>query len=98
MKAWEVHKRTASKVAFTSEDKAQNPGLDSGWEWVKNPGTGYSPLIKAIQKKVGAKQDGHIGPDTIKKIQKWMGCTQDGCFSAKSPCIKKLQQWCNNQK
>ena len=78
--------------------KAQNPGLDSGWEWVKNPGTGYSPLIKAIQKKVGAKQDGHIGPDTIKKIQKWMGCTQDGCFSAKSPCIKKLQQWCNNQK
>ena len=78
--------------------KSQNPGLDSGWEWVKNPGTGYSPLIKAIQKKVGAKQDGHIGPDTIKKIQKWMGCTQDGCFSAKSPCIKKLQQWCNNQK
>lgn len=78
--------------------KAQNPGLDSGWEWVKNPDTGYSPLIKAIQKKVGAKQDGHIGPDTIKKIQKWMGCTQDGVFSAKSPCIKKLQQWCNNQK
>lgn len=78
--------------------KNENPGLDSGWEWVKNPGTGYSPLIKAIQKKVGAKQDGHIGPDTIKKIQKWMGCTQDGCFSAKSPCIKKLQQWCNNQK
>lgn len=77
--------------------KSQNPGLDSGWEWEKNP-TGNSPLIKAIQKKVGATQDGHIGPDTIKKIQKWMGCTQDGVFSAKSPCIKKLQQWCNNQK
>lgn len=77
--------------------KSQNPGLDSGWEWEKNP-TGNSPLIKAIQKKVGATQDGHIGPDTIKKIQKWMGCAQDGVFSAKSPCIKKLQQWCNNQK
>lgn len=77
--------------------KSQNPGLDSGWDWKSNP-TGYSPLIKAIQKKVGAAQDGHIGPDTIKKIQKWMGCTQDGVFSAKSPCIKKLQQWCNNQK
>ena len=76
--------------------KAQNPGLDSGWEWEKNP-TGNSPLIKAIQKKVGATQDGHIGPDTIKKIQKWMGCTQDGVFSAKSPCIKKLQQWANAQ-
>ena len=77
--------------------KSQNPGLDSGWDWKSNP-TGYSPLIKAIQKKVGAAQDGHIGPNTIKKIQKWMGCTQDGVFSAKSPCIKKLQQWCNSQK
>ena len=77
--------------------KTQNPGLDSGWEWESNP-SGYSPLIKAIQKKVGATQDGHIGPNTIKLIQKWMGTTQDGCFSAGSPCIKKLQQWCNNQK
>lgn len=77
--------------------KSQNPGLDSGWEWKTNP-SGYSPLIKAIQKKVGATQDGYIGPNTIKKIQKWMGTTQDGVFSAKSPCIKKLQQWCNNQK
>lgn len=76
--------------------KSQNPGLDSGWEWQGNP-SGYSPLIKAIQKKVGASQDGHIGPKTIKAIQKWMGTTQDGVFSAKSPCIKKLQQWCNNQ-
>ena len=77
--------------------KSQNPGLDSGWEWKSKP-SGYSPLIQAIQKKVGATQDGHIGPNTIKKIQKWMGTTQDGCFSAGSPCIKKLQQWCNNQK
>lgn len=76
--------------------KSQNPGLDSGWEWQSNP-SGYSPLIKAIQKKVGVSQDGHIGPKTIKAIQKWMGTTQDGVFSAKSPCIKKLQQWCNNQ-
>lgn len=77
--------------------KAQNPGLDSGWEWESNP-NGYSPLIKAIQKKVGATQDGHIGPKTIKAIQKWLGCTQDGVFSGPSPCIKKLQQWINKQK
>lgn len=77
--------------------KAQNPGLDSGWEWESNP-SGYSPLIKAIQKKVGATQDGHIGPKTVKAIQKWLGCTQDGCFSGPSPCIKKLQQWINKQK
>ena len=77
--------------------KDENPGLDSGWEWENNP-SGYSPLIKAIQKKVGAAQDGHIGPKTIKAIQKWMGTTQDGCFSGPSPCIKKLQQWINKQK
>ena len=76
--------------------KAQNPGLDSGWEWQSNP-SGYSPLIKAIQKKVGASQDGHIGPNTIRAIQRWMGCAQDGCFSGPSPCIKKLQQWINAQ-
>lgn len=76
--------------------RTQNPGLDSGWEWKDKP-TGASALIKAIQKKVGATADGHIGPNTIKAIQKWMGTTQDGCFSKKSPCIKKLQQWCNDQ-
>lgn len=76
--------------------RSQNPGLDSGWEWKDKP-TGASALIKAIQKKVGATTDGHIGPKTIKAIQKWMGTIQDGCFSAPSACIKKLQQWCNNQ-
>lgn len=77
--------------------KAQNPGLDSGWEWESNP-SGYSPLIKAIQAKVGVTQDGHIGPNTIKAIQRWLGCAQDGCFSGPSPCIKALQRWINNQK
>lgn len=76
--------------------KDQNPGLEDGWEWEDEP-SGYSPLIKAVQKMVGAKQDGHIGPKTIKAIQKYFGCTQDGVFSAKSPCIKKLQQWINKQ-
>lgn len=76
--------------------EAKNPGLDGGWKWLSNP-SGYSFLIQAIQKKVGAKQDGHIGPATIRSIQKWLGCTQDGCFSGPSPCIKKLQEWCNKQ-
>ncbi|MGN0417189.1 N-acetylmuramoyl-L-alanine amidase [Anaerostipes faecalis] len=76
--------------------ESQNPGLDDGWEWEDDP-SGYSPLIKAVQKMVGVTQDGHIGPKTIKAIQKYFGCTQDGVFSAKSPCIKKLQQWINKQ-
>lgn len=83
--------------------KSQNPGLDSGWEWEKSP-SGYSPLIKAIQKRVnkdikaGLTEDGHIGPKTIKGIQKWLNCSVvDGVFSRKSPAIKKLQQWANAQ-
>lgn len=73
-----------------------NPGLDGGWQWLSSP-SGYSPLIKAIQRKIGAAQDGHIGPNTIRAIQKWLGCAQDGCFSGPSPCIRKLQEWCNKQ-
>ena len=76
--------------------KAENPGLDGGWKWLSNP-SGYSPLIKAIQHWCGAKEDGHIGPDTILHIQAKLGCAQDGCFSGPSPCIKKLQEWCNRQ-
>lgn len=76
--------------------RAQNPGLDKGWEWESKP-SGYSPIIKAIQSHVGVKQDGHIGPNTIRAIQRWMGCVPDGYFSRKSPCIKKLQEWCNRQ-
>lgn len=76
--------------------RSQNPGLDSGWEWSDEP-SGASPLIKAIQKKVGAIPDGHIGPQTIKAIQRWQNSTADGTFSAPSPCIRKLQKWCNNQ-
>lgn len=77
--------------------KADNPGLLSeSWEWETNP-SGYSPLIKAIQKKVGATQDGHIGPKTIKAMQKWLGTTQDGKVSAISPMVKAFQTWLNKQ-
>ena len=77
--------------------KNENPGLmDASWEWYTDP-SGYSPLIKAIQKKVGATADGHIGPKTIKKMQNWLGTTADGVVSNPSPMVKALQRWCNNQ-
>lgn len=77
--------------------KTKNPGLDSGWDWKKQP-SGYSPLIKAIQNHIGAAPDGYIGPNTIRAMQKWLGSITDGHFSSPSPCIKKLQNWCNKQK
>lgn len=78
------------------EYKAQNPGLVESFEWESNP-TGYSELIKAIQKKVGATQDGWIGTNTIKKMQKYFGTIQDGCISNPSDVVKAFQKWLNKQ-
>lgn len=98
-----IFKTTVDGVV-SHQDKdyeSENPGLDSGWDWEENP-SGSSPLIKAIQRKLNKeidaelKEDGYIGPKTIKAIQKWLGCEQDGVFSDPSPCIKKLQQWIND--
>lgn len=73
----------------------ENPGLIS-FEWKSNP-TSYSELIRAIQKKVGANADGHIGPETIKKMQKYFGTVQDGCVSNPSDVVKAFQKWLNKQ-
>lgn len=78
--------------------KGQNPGLDSGWEWEANPGKNGSLLIKAIQKWVGVKQDGFIGPVTIKAMQRKLGCSVcDGHFSNHSPAIKAFQNYLNSK-
>lgn len=76
--------------------KSQNPGLIS-FEWLNNPSSYGSELIRAIQKKVGANVDGHIGPETIKKMQKWLGTVQDGCVSNPSDMVKAFQKWLNKQ-
>ena len=77
------------------EYKSANPGLFS-FEWKSNP-TGYSELIKAIQKKVGANVDGWIGTETIKKMQKYFGTIQDGCISNPSDVVRAFQEWLNKQ-
>lgn len=78
--------------------KSQNPGLLSQTFLWESPCTGYSPLIKAIQAKVGATQDGRIGPNTIKAMQKWLGCSAvDGYVSRISPMVKAFQLWMNKQ-
>lgn len=58
-------------------------------------GSGGSTLIRAIQKKVGSKQDGYLGPNTIKGIQKLVGVTQDGYWG--SGTSKAFQTWLNKQ-
>ena len=76
--------------------KAKNPGLIA-FEWLKNPSDYGSELIRAVQKKVGANVDGHIGPETIKKMQKWLGTIQDGCVSNPSDVVRAFQKWLNKQ-
>ena len=86
-----------------SSYRTSNPGLDYGsFQWEKKP-SGSSLLIKAMQEHLnaginaGLTCDGHIGPKTIKAIQAWLGSGSDGKFDKISPCIKKLQEWANNQ-
>lgn len=97
-KAQEVFKTTVDGVVSDQriEYKSKNPGLVESFEW-KNSPTGYSDLIKAIQKKVGANVDGWIGTETIKKMQAWLGTIQDGCVSNPSDVVRAFQKWLNKQ-
>ena len=97
-KAQEVFKTTVDGIVSDQriEYKSKNPGLVESFEWKSNP-TGYSDLIKAIQKKVGANVDGWIGTETIKKMQAWLGTIQDGCVSNPSDVVRAFQKWLNKQ-
>lgn len=78
--------------------KEKNPGLfDSTFEWKKKPNNCGSSLIKAIQRKVGAEENGFIGPETITLMQKWLGTVQDGYVSNPSSMVKAFQKWLNKQ-
>ena len=99
-KAQEVFKTTIDGIVSNQYEtyKKKNPGLSpTTFEWEKKPSKNGSSLIKAIQKKVGIKQDGFIGPNTIKAMQKWLGTTQDGYVSKPSNMVKAFQKWLNKQ-
>ena len=97
-KAQEVFGTTVDGIVSNQriEYKSQNPGLVQSFEWKSNP-SGYSELIKAIQKMVGATVDGYIGPKTIKAMQEYFGTKQDGCISNPSDVVRAFQKWLNKQ-
>ena len=98
-KAQQVFKTTVDGKVSNQYKKyaASNPGLSSAsFEW-KNKPNGSSQLIKAIQKKVGVSQTGHINQTTIKAMQKWLGTTVDGVVSRPSQMVKAFQKWLNKQ-
>lgn len=99
-KAQQVFGTTADGIVSNQYQtyKTKNPGLlDSTFEWKNKPAKGGSPLIKKIQKLVGATQDGFIGTDTIKKMQKHFKTPIDGKVSKPSIMVKEFQKWLNKQ-
>jgi len=59
-------------------------------------GSGGSLVIKALQKKIGAKADGYLGPETIRKLQRYLGTPVDGVISRPSSLVvKELQRRLN---
>lgn len=85
--------------------RALNPGLTSGWEWVKRSKS--SPFIKALQKWAGMpwhKRDGRIGPVTIGYVQRKLASMGyysgriDGRLDAPSATVRGLQKALNDGK
>ena len=71
-------------------------GIVGGIQWEDTKRSG-STLVKKMQAWLGLSQDGWIGPKFITGLQAKMGTTQDGHFSNPSTCIKKFQEWLNQQ-
>lgn len=81
----------------SNQDPAQKIYLlraDSGsWDFA-GMGNG-SDLIGAMQRKVGVKDDGFMGPTTIKAWQRFLGVTVDGYMGVNT--VTALQNWINRQ-
>ena len=75
--------------------------LTESWKFGSTK-SGGSQMVKALQKKVSATQDGYAGQNTVKKLQKWLnsncssGLTVDGYCGAKT--VKAVQKALNNNK
>lgn len=67
----------------------------SSWDFrTSNFGNG-SPLIRAIQARIGAVVDGFFGPNSVKKLQVFLGVPADGYLGPVT--VKAFQRWLNAQ-
>ena len=51
-----------------------------------------------MQKRLGVKADGYLGPITYRAMQKALGTPVDGKVSSPSPMIKAMQKKLNSGK
>lgn len=77
----------------SSQYNWRNGGLTGGWQFVGKP-VG-SLLIAAIQRSLGVKADGILGPDTIKAMQRKAGTPVDGKISVRSLLVMYMQRCVN---
>lgn len=54
-----------------------------------------STVIKALQRKVGVKADGLLGPGTVRALQRHLGTPVDGVISRPSLMVEELQRRLN---
>lgn len=59
-------------------------------------GKGGSPVVKVLQKKIGATADGIWGEGTTRALQRYLGTPVDGIISRPSTMVKELQRRLNN--
>lgn len=62
-----------------------------GWCWDASYGTG-SPMVKALQRKIGCEADGVMGEQSVKALQRYLGTYEDGNLDYPSNCVKELQR------
>ena len=61
-------------------------------------GTSGSNVIRALQRKIGTKADGSLGPATVRALQRHLGTTVDGVISRPvSSVVKAMQRAINNK-
>lgn len=58
-------------------------------------GSGGSVVVRELQRKVGVKADGLLGPATVRALQKYLGTVQDGKLSRPSLVVKAMQRALN---
>lgn len=63
------------------------------WEFKTDNYSRGSNLIRAIQHRIGAKQDGFFGVMSVKKLQTFLGVAADGSMGPNT--VKAFQTWLN---
>lgn len=58
-------------------------------------GSGGSPMIRALQKKVNSKADGYLGANTIRSLQRYLKTPADGELWKPSTAVKEMQRRLN---